>query len=114
MELKLNVYERGSLVKTYTSQSFRLSTGVVRKIIKQINIEKFVKDGKINEESSVFEIVKVISNSFDVFIEILMDIFPDITEEECENTDVFEVAKLIFAAITEAFSSLNNIQSKKK
>ena len=114
MNLELNIYDRGTLVKTYTSQSFRLSTGVVRKIIKQINIDKFVKDGKINEEASVFEIAKIISGSFDVFIEILMDIFPDITEEECDKTDVMEVAKLIYIAIMEAFSNLNNIASKKK
>lgn len=114
MELKLNIYEKNEVVKTYTAQSFRLSTGVVRNIIKFVDVDKFIKDGKIDEELAVIEAFKIITKSFESFIQILMDIYPDLTEEECDKTDMMEVAQIIVKAVKEAFSNLNNIKSKKK
>lgn len=114
MELKLNIYEGNEVVKTYTAQSFRLSTGVVRGIIKFIDVDKFVQNGKINEEKAVIEAFKIITKSFDSFVQLLMDIFPDLTEEESDKTDIMEVAQIIVKAVMEAFASLNSIQAKKK
>ena len=114
MELELKIYEGNEVVKTYTAQSFRLSTGVGRGIIKFIDVDKFVQDGKINEEKAVIEAFKIITKSFDSFMQLLMDIFPDLTEEECEKTDIMEVAQIIVKAVMEAFSNLNNISGKKK
>lgn len=114
MNLELNIYEGNEVVKTYTAQSFRLSTGVVRGIIKFIDVDKFVQDGKINEEKAVVEAFKIITKSFDSFIQILLDIFPEASEEEINRTDVMEVAQIIVKAVMEAFASLNSIQAKKK
>lgn len=114
MELKLNIYNGNEIEKTYTAQSFRLSTGVVRGIIKFIDVDKFILDGKINEELAVIEAFKIITKSFESFIQILLDLFPEASEEEINRTDMMEVAQVIVKAVMEAFSSLNNIASKKK
>lgn len=112
MELKLNIYNNNDeIVKTYTSNTFRLRTGVTRKIIKHINIEPFFAG---NNQAALLELGKVVVKEFDTFVGILMQIFPGLTEEECDNTDTFEIALIIFEAIKFAFENLSNTYSKKK
>lgn len=114
MELKLNIYNGNEIEKTYTTQSFRLSTGVVRGIIKFIDVDKFIQNGKINEDLANIEVFKIITKSFESFMQILLDMYPELTEEELNRTDMAEVAQIIIKAVMESFASLNSIQAKKK
>ena len=49
MELKLNTYKHGKVVKTYKTNDFTLTTGTCEDVLKLIDFEQFMKNTDPNE-----------------------------------------------------------------
>jgi hypothetical protein len=87
-DIKLNIYaEDGKTIeKTYIAKDYNVPFGVVRKLMKLMEIEKL---------ESTSEIVKIIVNAWDKFEVVLNGFFPDVTEEEWDKVPLEEISTLI-------------------
>jgi hypothetical protein len=109
MELKLNIYKSRKskeIEKTLTANDFELSTGVCEDVIKIINIDLFTGADALSEESQLIELFKIVSNSFDVFKEMLMEVFEDLTEEDISRTKLSEIVGVVYKIIRFALGNL--------
>lgn len=86
--------------KTYESEVKELSVGTVKKVIKSIDWEKVLKDSKTDEEFSGKVIASVIGG-FDIFEQILCDVFEGLTIEELE---AYGTPSQISDALSQIFS----------
>lgn len=96
MELKLNVYNKKEIVKTYTAETYDIMFGTVEDLIDTLNL-----DG-LNTTDSV-ELVKVatnvVVNGMDVVKPLLKDMFDGLTDDELRNTKVKEVATVLIEVV---------------
>lgn len=70
--------------KTYETEIKELSVGTVKKVIKSIDWEKVMKDSKTDEDFAGKVIASVLGG-FDIFEQILCDVFKGLTIEELEE-----------------------------
>lgn len=110
MELKLNIYDGNEIEKTYTSNDFRLMTGTCEDILKLVNIDSF--NGKLDDESAMFEIVKIVIGAFQQFNPMMKQIFDGLTDDEYRRTDIKEVATVVLNVVKYTFKELFNVASK--
>lgn len=109
MELKLNVYENGSVKKTYTSSEIDLDTGTCEDLLNLVDIDKL--NGK-NENELGVEVIKIVSKALPTFKPILKQVFVGITDEELRATKVKELAKVIINIISYTLKELFTFNSK--
>lgn len=111
MELKLNIYNDSGIEKTYIVQDFRLKTGVCEDILEIVEIDKFSNLQNLSDDDALQLLPMMIKFSRQ-FRTIMMQIFPELTEEEYKNTDMSEVAGVAWQVIMYTISSLFNISGK--
>lgn len=112
MELKLNIYEKNKIVKTYTAQDFTLETGICEDIMCLVDFDKFA--GKMDVNELGFEILKVVQKSFSKFRPFLQDIFDGLTDEEYRHTSIKEVAGIVLDIVNHTFNGLLSIRGNSK
>lgn len=119
MELKLNIYnELDEVVKEYKRNSYSLKMRQLKDIITTLELEKLAKcfvkkDTQSNEE--MIEIVSnMITNSYNKVQNLIMDIFPDMTEEEYLNTAINEVVEVIMNLGKYAFKVIKIAENGQK
>lgn len=69
--------------KKYEADIKELSIGTVKKIIKSINWEKAIKSSKSDEEFAN-NIIMAMAGAWDIFEELLCDVFPGLTVKELD------------------------------
>lgn len=109
MELKLNIYKSRKsreIERTLTANDFELSTGVCEDLIKIVDIDLFTGVDALSEESQMLELFKIVSNSFDVFKEMLQEVFEGLTEEDVKNTKLNEIVVVVYQIIRFALQNL--------
>ena len=109
MELKLNIYKSRKLKeieKTLVAEDFELSTGICEDMLKLINIDLFEGVTALSEEDQFVEIFKIVVGGFDIFKDLLKDVFDDLTDEEIERTKVKEVAYIVFRIVKYSLENL--------
>lgn len=111
MEFRLNIYNGKEVEKTYVANDFMLKTGTAEDILNLIDVEKFT--GGLNDDRTIFEVIKVVAKAFGLFNPILKEIFEGLTDDEYRRTDVVEVAKVILDVIRYTFSQLSYATAKK-
>lgn len=96
MELKLNVYNKKEIVKTYTTETYDIMFGTVEDLIETLNL-----DGLDTTDS--VELLKVatnvVVNGMDVVKPLLKDMFEGLTDEELRNTKVKEIATVLIEVV---------------
>ena len=108
MELKLNVYENGKVIKTYTSNDFTLTTGICEDVLNLVNIDKLV-DGELDEQKLGIEVIKIVAKLFPKFKPFLQDIFKGLTDDEFRQTAIKDVAKVIIQIVKYTVSELYSV-----
>lgn len=92
MELKLNIYNKKQVVKTYTAETYDLMFGTVEDLINLIDLDK-LKTG------SDVELLKlagdVVMNGLGIIKPLLKDIFDGLTDEELRSTKTSEIASVL-------------------
>lgn len=111
MDLTLNVYNGKEIEKTYTSTDYRLMTGTCEDILKLVDIDKF-KNADFDDDSMMFEVLKVVIGAFDSFRPLLQDVFEGLTDNEYRRTAVKEVGQVIFKIVTYTITELFSISEK--
>ncbi len=103
MELKLNIYENKTIVKTYIAESYDLLFGTVEDLLNIIDIDNIKSLG--NTEL-IKAIAKVLSNSLDIVKPLLKDVFEGLTDEELRKTKLNEIIKVIANIITYSINEI--------
>lgn len=108
--MKLNIYEKKNVVKTYEADAYDLMFGVLEDVANAVKLDD-LKNG------SDTEIIKMVGNfvlsSMSTVKELLKDIFEGITDEELKNTKVSEIAAVLIEVVMFTLKQLNlGINSK--
>ncbi len=92
MELKLNIYNKKEIVKTYTAETYDIMFGTVEDLIDVLDLENL----KTGSDVELIQLAtKLIVSSKDEIIKpLLKDIFDGLTDDELKNTKVKELASV--------------------
>lgn len=99
MEIKLNIYRadnKAEVEKTYTVNGYDLMMGTVDDFVNIIDLEK------LHDNTAL---VGMIVNAYKELVPLVMDVFPELTEEEyrrIKTSELIEVIKQIGTAIVES------------
>ena len=94
--MKLNIYEKRQVVKTYEADDYDLPFGVVEDVADVINLDAI-------ETGSNTELIKAAGNIVlkckDTVKNLMKDIFEGITDEELKKTKVTEMAQVLIEVV---------------
>lgn len=96
MELKLNIYDKKQIIKTYTAETYDLMFGTVEDLIDVIDLDKM-------DKASDTEIIKLamdtVMNGFGIIKPLIKDIFDGLTDEELRMCKVSEIATVLVEVV---------------
>ena len=102
--MKLNIYEKKKVVKTYEVDAYDLMFGTVEDVADAIKLDD-LKTG------SDVEIIKMVGNlvltSMDTVKNLLKDVFDGLTDEEIKRTKVSEIAAVLLDIVKFTITQLN-------
>lgn len=102
--MKLNIYEKKRVVKTYEANSYDLMFGTVEDVANAINLDE-LKSGTDAEIMKM--VIKLISSSIGTIKQLMMDIFDGLTADELKKVKVSEMAHVIVEVVTFTIQQLN-------
>lgn len=103
MDLKLNIYEKKKIVKTYTAETYDLMFGTVEDLLDVIDIDN-IQAGDRTELLKA--IAKVLANSMNIVKPLLKDIFEGLTDEELRNTTLKNIIDVLAEVIAYSINQL--------
>ena len=86
MHLTLNVYNKNEVVKTVKSTAYDLEFGTILKLMKLLKVE---------DAENEFALLKIIAGAFDEIVDVLSNVFPDMTDEDWEHVKMKELVPVI-------------------
>ena len=95
--MKLNIYEKKQVVKTYEANSYDLMFGTIEDVANAINLDE-LKSGTDAEIMKM--VIKLISSSMGTIKQLMMDIFDGLTADELKKVKVSEMARVIVEVVT--------------
>jgi hypothetical protein len=102
--MKLNIYKKKTIVKTYEVDTYDLMFGVLEDVADAIKLDELKTGNDV-------EIIKMAGNlvlkSMDTVKDLLKDIFDGITDEELKNTKVSEIALVLVDVVKFTMAQLN-------
>ena len=109
-ELKLNIYNRKEIVKTYEAESYDLTFGVVEDLINLVDLEKLNLD---DNNEVIKEAGKIVLGGMDIIKPLYKDIFEGLTDEELRNTHLSELASVLINVLKFAINQMMQGTTKK-
>lgn len=104
--LTLNIYDnKGKVIKTVDAQLVQLKFKTVRTIMEILNIESV---------DNTVDLLKTLYAAWDEIKEILVEIFPDATLEELDNTNLNELLPLVVSIVKYSFAEVLTIPTNSK
>ena len=103
MDLKLNIYEKKEIIKTYTAETYDLMFGTVEDILNVLDIDS-IQSG--NRTELLKAVAKVLVNSMDIVKPLLKDIFEGLTDDELRNTKLSEIVNILAEIATYAVNQI--------
>ena len=102
--MKLNVYEKKKIIKTYEVDTYDLMFGTVEDVANAIDLDSL----KTGSDVEIIKMVgKLVMSSMDTVKNLLKDIFDGITDEELKNTKVSEIATVLVDVVKFTIAQLN-------
>lgn len=94
--MKLNIYEKHKVVKTYEADSYDLMFGTVEDVAAAVNLDKI----QAGTDAEIIRAVgEMVIGSMDLVKDLLKDLFPGITDEEIRKTKTTEIAKVLVEVV---------------
>ena len=103
MDLKLNIYEKRKIVKTYTAETYDLMFGTVEDLLNVIDIDNIQAGDKTELIKAV---AKVLAHSMDIVKPLLKDVFDGLTDEELRNTSIKEIVDVLSNIVTYSINQI--------
>lgn len=101
--LKLNIYEKGIVVKTHEAETADILYGTVQDLVEIVDIEK-VSD--LENKESLLELAKTVVKVLPLVQPFLKEIFPDLTDEELRKVKVKELIPLVVDIVKYSFEQI--------
>lgn len=102
--MKLNIYEKKQIVKTYETDVYNLLFGTLEDVANAVKLDEL-------QTGSDVEIIKMVGNlvfnSMGTVKDLLKDIFEGITDEELRHTQVNEIAAVLVDVVKYTITSLD-------
>lgn len=110
MELKLNIYDKGTSVKTYTAETYDLMFGTVEDLVEIVNLDGL----KTGSDAEIIKLVgNVVVKGLNIIKPLLKDIFDGLTDDELKHTKVKEIAVVIVEVIKFAVTQISYSSNQK-
>lgn len=103
MDLKLNIYEKRKVIKTYTAETYDLMFGTVEDLLNIIDIDNIQAGDKTELIKAV---AKVLAHSMDIVKPLLKDVFEGLTDEELRNTSIKEIVDVLSNIVTYSINQI--------
>lgn len=92
MEMKLNIYNKRNIEKTYTAETYDLMFGTVEDLVNIIDLDKL----QTGSDAEIIKLVgNVVINGMGIVKPLLKDIFNGLTDDELKRTKVKEIASVL-------------------
>lgn len=112
MQLKLNIYNKRNIEKTYTAETYDIMFGTVEDLLNLIDLDKL--NGKNDNDIEFIQAaVDVVINGLGIIKPLLQDIFEGLTDDELRNTKVSEVASVLVTIIKFTISQISKGNTEK-
>ena len=108
MEVKLNIYNHGKVVKTYVASDFTLTTGLCEDALKLVDFDRLLASD-MDQKRLGIEVLRLLSNGLDKFRPFLLGRCEGMTEEEFRNTSIKELARVVIEVVNYSVNELNAI-----
>lgn len=89
-KITLNIYEKGKVVTTHSTDSADIMYGTVEDLLDAINLDNL---------EDVTEIAKTVRKAMPLIKPLLFDVFPDMTEEELRKTKIKELISCVMQIV---------------
>lgn len=110
MEMKLNIYEKKKIIKTYTAETYDLLFGTVEDLVDILELDAL----KTGSDVEVIKLAtNVITKGMDIIKPLLKDIFEGLTDDELRNTHVSEIVTVLVEVIKFAINQITKGQKLK-
>ena len=108
MELKINIYNKREIAKTYTSDTYDLMFGTVEDFMDLINVDEL----KTGDDKEIIVLVgKALPKGMGTIKALLKDVFEGMTDEDLKHTKVKEITRvlvnIIKSSITEIYKGID-------
>lgn len=102
-ELKLNIYEKKEIVKTYEAETYDLEFGTVEDLINLIDLDNL----NLDDNTELIKAAgKVCMSGMNVIKPLYKDIFDGLTDEELRHTHLSELASVLINVIKFAIDQM--------
>ena len=105
MELKLNIYNKNEIEKTYVTDTFDLMYGTIEDIFGVVDIDKI---------DNATELGKMVLRLLPAVKPFLKEIFEGLTDDELRRVKVKELIPLFVAIFEYGFDELSNLGGSSK
>lgn len=100
MEIKLNIYQKGQVEKTLVTDSADIMYGTVEDMLNVVQLDK------LDDE---MEIAKMVVGALPLVKPLLLDAFPECTEDDLRRTKVKELVPVVVDIIKSQINDLNTL-----
>lgn len=107
MQLTLNIYEAGEVVKTYTANEFDLMFGTVEDVIALVDLDAFSDEA--TDAALILAASKVVVKGFGQVKDLLKEVFVGLTDAELRKTRTSEVARLLVQIVKYSLTEIAGI-----
>lgn len=111
MNFELNIYNKGTVEKTYRTDSYSLMFGTMEDFIDVIDLR--VLDGNLSDSDSIKLLMGIIGGSITKLKPLLLDVFEGLTEEELRRAKVTELIGVIINIMKYSYSEIMGVASGK-
>ncbi|MCF0231354.1 MAG: hypothetical protein HUJ63_03585 [Enterococcus sp.] len=102
--MKLDIYEKKKVVKTYEAESYDLMFGTVEDVMTMFNVDS-LKSGSQTEIINM--VATILPKCINTVKPLLKDIFDGLTDEELKNVKLKDIVKVLVEVITFAFEQIS-------
>lgn len=103
MELKLNIYNKKEITKTYTNDTYDLMFGTIEDFMDLINVDE-LKTG--SDQEIIMLVGKALPKGMGTIKVLLKDVFEGMTDEELKHTKVKEITKVLVNIIKSSITEI--------
>lgn len=112
MEFTLKLKKRGQVFKTYTANTYDLTLGVCEDLLNLLKLEEIIDENGNVGDIEVSKVLQLVVKNIDQFIEILHEVFPELTDEERRYITVYDFRDFIIAIAKDTLSRLFKFNEK--
>lgn len=114
MQLSLNIYKKDNkkeVEKVVVANEFDIMFGTVEDLVALIDVDKL--DGEAKDIDFIAAVAKLLSGGMGKVKDVILEIFPDLTEEELRRTKARELLSVVATVLKYGFANMSDIGGSK-